>query len=90
MLLGAALWGIEERLDPPPPVVPPADGRASGDRGLPHDLVEAAERFAASSAARELFGSAFVEHFASSRRAEAAACQRFVSAEERDRYLDQV
>ena len=90
MLLGAALWGIEERLDPPPPVAPPADGRASGDRGLPHDLVEAAERFAASSAARELFGPAFVEHFASSRRAEAAACQRFVSAEERDRYLDQV
>ena len=90
MFLGAALWGIEERLDPPPPVVPPADGRASGDRGLPHDLVEAAERFAASAAARELFGSAFVEHFAASRRAEAAACQRFVSAEERDRYLDQV
>jgi glutamine synthetase len=90
MFLGAALWGIEERLDPPPPVLPPADGRASRDYDLPHDLVEAAERFSASAAARELFGPAFVEHFASSRRAEAAACQRFVSAEERERYLDQV
>ena len=28
MFLGAAMWGIEERLEPPPPVVPPADGRA--------------------------------------------------------------
>ncbi len=90
MFLGAAVWGIEERLEPPPPVVPPADGRAGGGRALPRELTEAAERFAASTAARELFGPAFVEHFAQSRRAEAAACHRFVSAEERDRYLDQV
>ena len=62
----------------------------AGDRDLPHDLVEAAERFAASAAARELFGPAFVEHFAASRRVEAAACHRFVSAEERARYLAQV
>ena len=70
---------------------PPADGRApAGTAPLPRDLVDAADRFAASAAARELFGPAFVEHFAASRRAEAAACHRFVSAEERDRYLDQV
>ncbi len=91
MFLGAALWGIEERLDPPPPVRPARRTVVrSGDAALPRDLVEAAERFAASAAARELFGPAFVEHFAASRRAEAAACHRFVSAEERDRYLDQV
>jgi glutamine synthetase len=90
MFLGAAMWGIEERLEPPPPVVPPADGRAGGGRALPRELTEATERFAASTVARQLFGSAFVEHFAQSRRAEAVACHRFVSAEERRRYLDQV
>lgn len=91
MFLGAALWGIEERLDLPSPVVAPADGRrAAGGSALPRDLVEAADRFSASTTARELFGAAFVEHSASARRAEAAACHRFVSSEERDRYVDYV
>ncbi len=36
MFLGAALWGIEERLEPPPPVIAPADGRhAPGGPGTP-------------------------------------------------------
>jgi glutamine synthetase len=90
MLLGAAIWGIEERLDPPQAVIPPIDGRSAGACALPGSLTEAADRFASSTAARELFGAAFVAHFAGSRRAEVAACHRFVSAEERDRYLDQV
>lgn len=91
MFLGAALYGIEERLDPPPPVVAPLDGRHASDAAaLPHDLVTAAERFARSDVARDLFGDAFTAHFASSRRAEAAACHRFVSPEERARYLAQV
>jgi glutamine synthetase len=91
MFLGAALWGVEERLSPPPPVVPPADGRKDAQApALPHDLTEAAQRFLASRAAHELFGSAFVAHYAASRQAEVAACHRFVSTEERDRYLDQV
>jgi glutamine synthetase len=91
MFLGAALWGIEERLELPPPVVAPADGRhAAGGTGLPRDLVEAADRFGASTTARELFGPAFVEHYAAARHAEAAACHRFVSSEEQDRYMDYV
>jgi glutamine synthetase len=91
MVLGAALWGIEERLELPPPVMAPADGRhAAGGSGLPRDLVEAAVRFSASTTARELFGAAFVEHYAAARRAEAAACHRFVSSEERNRYVDYV
>jgi glutamine synthetase len=90
-LLGSALWGIEERLEPPPPVHAPADGRSDGTAvPLPRDLVEAAERFGASPTARDLFGPAFVEHYAAARRVEAAACHRFVSDEERARYLAQV
>jgi glutamine synthetase len=91
MFLGAALWGIEERLELPAPVVAPADGRLAVDRpALPRDLVEAADRFGASETACELFGATFVQHYAAGRRAEAAACHRFVSAEERNRYVDQV
>jgi len=88
MLLGAALWGIEKGLEPPAPVAAPADGRdASGAEPLPRDLTEAVERLTASVAARDLFGTAFVNHFAGSRRAEVAACHRFVSDRERNRYL---
>ncbi len=91
LFLGSALWGIEERLEPPPPVQAPGDGRSDTDAvPLPRDLVEAAERFSASAAARDLFGAAFVEHYAAARRVEAAACHRFVSDEERARYLAQV
>ena len=54
------------------------------------DLLDAADRFENSAAARTLFGPAFVEHYAAARRAEAAACHRFVSTEERERYVDYV
>jgi len=91
MFLAAALWGIEECLELPPPVVAPADGRHVFERPpLPRDLVQAADRFGASTTARELFGEAFVEHYAAARQIEAAACHRFVSAEEQDRYVDYV
>jgi glutamine synthetase len=91
LFLGAALWGMEERLAPPAPVDPPCDGREdTGAVPLPRDLHDAAERLGASAAARDLFGPAFVDHYVSGRRVEAAACHRFVSDEERARYLVQV
>jgi glutamine synthetase len=89
MLLGAAAWGIERGLDPPPRIRAPGDGRnQDSGHSLPRDLVEAAERFGESAAAHELFGSTFVDHYAGTRLAEARACARFVSAQERRRYLD--
>ncbi len=91
MFLGAAVWGVEHHLEPPPSIQAPADGR--DDRtghSLPRDLTEAAQWFTESIGARELFGSTFVEHYAASRRAEVQACQRFVSAQERARYLHYV
>jgi glutamine synthetase len=90
MVLGAAAWGIEQGLEPPPPVPAPHDGRAREcDRTLPRDLVEAAQRFSESTAASALFGTRFVAHYAAGRIAEAQACHRFVSAQERQRYLHQ-
>jgi len=91
MMMGAAAWGIELGLDPPPPVQAPADGREhqAGPR-LPRTLIEAAELFSESVAARTLFGSTFVDHYVASRMAEANACNRFVSAQERRRYMRHV
>jgi len=37
-----------------------------------------------------LFGSTFVDHYVASRMAEANACNRFVSAQERRRYMRHV
>ena len=91
MVLGAATWGIEQGLEPPPPVQAPRDGREQEcGRPLPRDLVEAAQRFSESAVARALFGPRFVEHYAAGRMAEAHACNRFVSAQERQRYLRNV
>jgi glutamine synthetase len=91
MFLGAALWGIERGLEPPPPIVAPDDGRQdSVGLPLPRDLTEAVERLTKSDDADTLFGTAFIEHYAASRMAEVHACHRFVSDQERDRYLGYV
>jgi glutamine synthetase len=88
MVLGAAAWGIEQGLVPRDPVQAPQDGRHHECAGpLPRDLVEAAQRFAESTVASALFGAPFVAHYAASRMAEAQACHRFVSDQERQRYL---
>ena len=60
------------------------------DPRFPAIFSTAADRFENSAAAHTLFGPAFVEHYAAARRAEAAACHRFVSTEERERYVDYV
>jgi len=91
MFLGAVLWGVEHNLEPPAAVLAPADGRfARGAAGLPRNLLEATERFAASKEALDLYGPSFVEHYATTRLAEEEACRRFVSVQEQRRYLQQV
>jgi glutamine synthetase len=91
MLLGAVIWGIEHDLDPPPPVANAEDGRIGrGGPAFPRDLTEAAERLRNSAAGDDLFGSRFVEHLADAGVAEVTACHRFVSDQERNRYVAQV
>jgi glutamine synthetase len=90
MFLGAAVWGIEQGLEPPPPVEPPCDGRlVTGPTRFPRTVAEAVDRFVDSSVAVELFGQAFVSHHAAACRAEDEACRRFVPVGERRRYLSQ-
>ena len=89
MMLGAGLWGIENDADPGEPVTGNGrDAEVAPDAQLPTSLEEAARRFAKSDAARALFGSAFVDHYAAWCAAEAAAFHAHVSAFERARYLE--
>ena len=87
--LGAGLWGIENAIEPPPPVV----GEATVDdapvaQRLPRNLLEAADRFDGSATARELFGDEFVGWFAHTRRLEDDVFRRHVSDLDVSRYFD--
>jgi glutamine synthetase len=89
MVLGAGLWGIETGADPGPPTE--GNGRLAvvpEQAALPTSLEEAARRLRTSAAARAIFGTAFVEHYAAWCAAEAAAFHAHVSAFERARYLE--
>jgi glutamine synthetase len=87
MFLGAAIWGIEHDLELPRPVVAPEDARNLDVASrLPRDLVDAADQLERSYPAKDLFGLAFVEHYAAGCRAEAEVCRRFVPRHEQLRY----
>lgn len=91
MALATGLWGIETGAAPPPPCA--GDAREvipAGFAPLPRTLLEAANRLDACKTARALFGDRFVDHFVMSRRHEDAVVQRFVSAQERARYLEAI
>jgi len=86
--VGSGLYGIEHELElPAGPVV----GSGYADETavkLPANLHEAATLFAASSAAREIFGAPFVEHFAASRLWEWRQFQTAVTSWEMERYFE--
>ncbi len=91
MFLAAGLWGMRQKIEPPPPVQ--GDGRLEvppGTSPLPHDLLLALQAFEQSAMAKELLGEGFVAHFAASRRHESDALRRAVSATERARYFEYV
>jgi glutamine synthetase len=87
--LGSGLWGVEQALDPGPPLVGNAyEGQADPGVALPETLDAAASRLAGSSAAVQLFGAPFVEHFALSRRWEEQQFRRAVTDWELRRYFE--
>jgi glutamine synthetase len=91
MALGAGLWGIETKAEPPAPAEGDArDVVPEGFQPLPRNLTEAADRLDRSKLSRGLYGDAFIDPFVASRRHEDAAVQRWVSAEERARYLEAI
>jgi glutamine synthetase len=87
--IGSGLWGIEQRIEPDEPITGNAyDRQLPEARQLPRTLTEAAGRLARSSAAKELFGAPFVEHFAASREWEERQFRRAVTDWELARYFE--
>ena len=87
--VGAGLWGIENKLDPGPPIAGNAyDVTRPAKLQLPRTLMEASERLAASKPARALFGDAFVDHYAATRNWEEREFRKQIGEWELDRYFE--
>ena len=87
--IGSGLWGIEHRIEPEPAIVGNAYEREHpAHLRLPATLYEAAERLAASQAARTLFGDAFVEHHAATRQWEEREFRKAITDWELARYFE--
>ncbi len=87
--LASGLYGIANKIEPEAMIEGNAYDQTHADTlSLPASLAEAAARLRQSSVARELFGSAFVDHFAASRVWEAAECRKHVSDWELARYFE--
>ena len=57
-------------------------------RALPRTLSEATDRFVASSVARDLFGDAFVDHYAMTRQWEEREFRKAITDWELERYFE--
>lgn len=87
--LGSGLHGMEAALEASAPVEGNAyEAELPQDRALPPTLWDAAQRLKGSAPARDLFGEAFVEHFAASREWEEREYRRHVSDWELRRYFE--
>jgi glutamine synthetase len=87
--LGSGLWGIENRIEPTAPVAGNAYAQVfPAELAFPASLGEAAERLKASSAANELFGAEFVDHFAATRLWEERQFRASVTSWELERYFE--
>jgi glutamine synthetase len=86
--LASGLWGIEHQVEPPPPVRGNAYEEPGEAAPLPGTLGEATRAFAASEAARELFGEPFVEHFAATRDWEDRQARKHVTDWDLARYFE--
>ena len=84
--LGAGLWGIEKKLALPPEVR--GDAGHAGLGRIPRSLREANAALAASSAAREILGTEFVDHYVRTRDWEVRAFEAAVTDWELKRYFE--
>lgn len=87
--IGSGLWGIENRIEPDPAITGNAyEGTFPAERALPRTLHEAADRLEASGPARALFGDAFVEHYAATRKWEEREFRKAITDWEMARYFE--
>jgi glutamine synthetase len=87
--LGSGLWGIEHKIEPDAPIDGNSyDKKHAAKRGLPSTLWEAAQRLKASKAARQLFGDAFVDHYAATREWEEREYRKQITDWQLQRYFE--
>jgi glutamine synthetase len=87
--LASGLHGIKNEIEPPPPVAGNAyDDPGEGARPLPGTLREAATSLRNSTAAADLFGETFVDHFASTREWEDREARKAVTSWDLARYFE--
>ena len=87
--IGSGLWGIEQRIEPDDPIEGSAYAqKPSRKRVLPSSLWDAAQRLKGSKAARDLFGDAFVEHYAATREWEERESRKAITDWQLARYLE--
>ncbi|HET6618916.1 MAG TPA: glutamine synthetase [Dongiaceae bacterium] len=87
--LGSGLHGIENKIEPMPAIVGNSyDMKHPAKLDLPRTLWEAAQRLRKSKAAAELFGEAFVDHWASTREWEEREFRKHITDWELARYFE--
>jgi len=87
--IGSGLWGVANRIEPDQPIEGNSyDKKHAPERQLPRTLWDAAQRLKASKAARELFGDAFVDHYAATREWEEREFRKAITDWELDRYFE--
>jgi glutamine synthetase len=87
--LGAGLYGIANKLEPEAVIVGNAYEQSHPDHlALSGSLFEAAQKLRESPVARELFGDAFVEHYAETRQWEEREFRKHISDWELQRYFE--
>ncbi|MFT6287141.1 MAG: glutamine synthetase [Alcanivorax sp.] len=87
--IGSGLWGIENQCEPAEPVVGNAyDRQFESALQFPRSLGEAASRLRHSDPARDLFGDAFVDHYAYTREWEETEQRRAVTDWQLQRYFE--
>lgn len=87
--LASGMWGIENKIEPTSPVIGNDYERlVAPSLAIPATLSDAALKFRNSSAAAELFGKDFVDHFSSTREWEAREFQKHVTDWELRRYFE--
>lgn len=87
--LASGLWGIENNVEPDPPIVGNAYEQSfPPERRLPATLMEAAGRLRESKAARDWFGDEFVEHYAATREWEEREFRKAITDWELQRYFE--
>jgi glutamine synthetase len=88
-LVGAAIYGIEHQIEPDPPLERDAYATDVPDRlAFPGSFRDGIDRFRASQVARELFGDAFVDHFADTREWQEREFRALVTDRELERFFE--